>query len=184
MMAGSRRPVTILAVTAALACASPATAPPGPQEPVDAAAGGEAGTGGGGGTPATAGSGGRDAGGGAGGGTGGAAQTPDAEPSPPDVASPAPDAAPTPTNGQILFELKDPLPPLVQSHRAGDISWFDDPTEGKVVRLRAVDSNDTKERGEFDMAKDILKNGDTVWVGWRAKLVIPNPAGEWRNIFQ
>jgi hypothetical protein len=117
-------------------------------------------------------------------GTGGAEVPPDASPPAADASAPMPDAAPPPANGQVLFELKDPLPPLVQSHPSGDISWFDDPTEGKVVRLRAVDSNDSKERGEFDMAKDILKNGDTVWVGWRAKLEIPNPGGEWRNIFQ
>jgi hypothetical protein len=174
-------PMRTLAATLVLACASPASAPPGQPDQPDAAPGGETGTGG---APiATGGSPGREATGGtAGSGTGGAESAPDAA-SPPADAPPPVDAAP-PATGGILFELKDPLPPLVQSHPSGDISWFDDPTEGKVVRLRAVDSNDSKERGEFDMDKGILQNGSTVWVGWRAKLEIPNPGQEWRNIFQ
>jgi hypothetical protein len=168
-----------------LACASPPATPSGGPEDEPDAAGAEAGSGGGG-PSLTGGSGGKEATGGSGGapGTGGAESPPDAAPAPAD-APPAPsDAVPAPASGTILFELKDPLPPLVQSHPSGDISWFDDPTEGKVVRLRAVDSNDSKERGEFDMDKGILQNGSTVWVGWRAKLEIPNPGQEWRNIFQ
>lgn len=178
-------PVRMLAATLVLACASPAStpAPPGQPDEPDAAPGGETGTGGAPIPPATGGSPGKEATGGtAGSGTGGAESPPDAA-SPPADAAPPGDAAPPPAGG-ILFELKDPLPPLVQSHPSGDISWFDDPTEGKVVRLRAVDSGDSKERGEFDMDKGILQNGSTVWVGWRAKLEIPNPGQEWRNIFQ
>jgi len=179
-MARAYRPARMLALTLLLACASPDRSQPGSIDEPDAS--GEAGTGGAP-TPVT---GGKEGSAGTGGspGTGGLEAPADAAPLPPDTATPMPDAAPPPASGQVLFELKDPLPPLVQSHPSGDISWFDDPTEGKVVRLRAVDSNDSKERGEFDMAKDILKNGDTVWVGWRAKLEIPNPGQEWRNIFQ
>jgi hypothetical protein len=197
------------------ACAQSPSAPSGPGDEVDAAisagTGGvkPAGQGGSGGSPSPAATGGSGASAGATGGAG----TPGADAGAPstgtgekDAASPAredasappasggsdaggaaadaPPAGP-PGGGQILFELKDPLPPLVMSHPSGDISWFDDATEGKVVRLRAVDdAGESKERGEFDMDKGILKNGDTVWVGWKAKLEIPNPGAEWRNIFQ
>jgi hypothetical protein len=127
-------------------------------------------------------------------GTGGAGGAPVVPPAPsPDAAAsdaqpPRDAAAPsdtsTPTEGRILFELPEMLPPIVASHPSGDVAWVDDPTEGRVVRFRAVDSGDTKERAEIDMAKDVLKNGDTVWVGWRAKLELPHPEQEWRNIFQ
>jgi hypothetical protein len=189
MKASLCAPAGMLALTLALACASSERTPPGPPDQADAAAGGEPGTGGAGApavTGGSGGSGGKEATGGTGAspGTGGAEVVPDAAPTTADATTPGPDGAPAPTGGQVLFELTDPLPPLVMSHPSGDISWFDDPTEGKVVRLRAVDSNETKERGEFDMPKDVLQNGQTVWVGWRAKLEIPNPQGEWRNIFQ
>ncbi len=169
------------------ACQVPQSDPPPPNQPPTATAG--AGAGGRSGAPAPG------SGGAGGEATGGAAGNP-AEPPPPDASPPlSPDAPPTgptvdgpPTGASetpgLLFELRDPLPGLVQSHPSGDISWFDDPGEGRVVRLRAVDSNDDKERGEFDMDKGILKNGATVWVGWRAKLEIANPGQEWRNIFQ
>jgi hypothetical protein len=99
----------------------------------------------------------------------------------------APDGAPPaagPTPAGVIFEFKDPLPQIVQSHPSGDVGWVDDPMEGRVIRFRAVDDADPKERAELDMPKDILKNGDTVWVGWKAKLTIANPGQEWRNIFQ
>jgi hypothetical protein len=179
----ARQPARMLAVTLALACASPERTPPATGPDPDAAREAT------GGSTAT---GGKEVPEDTGGASGSGPIAPpadaasvssfDSAPSP-DV-GPSADANPPAAGGDILFELKDPLPPLVQSHPSGDISWFDDPTEGKVVRLRAVDSNDSKERGEFDMEKDILKNGDTVWVGWRAKLEIPNPGQEWRNIFQ
>jgi hypothetical protein len=87
--------------------------------------------------------------------------------------------------GDILFELKDPLPALSTAETSGDISWFDDPTEGKVVRIRALDGgNAIKERAEVSFGQGILKNGETIYVGWRAKLELANPDQAWRNIFQ
>jgi hypothetical protein len=172
-----------------LACGTAQNLPP---EPVEADAGPEV-------TGGAPGTGGKEASGGSGpasGGSGAAGSGPSDTPAdaasslpgdaaaPSDDAGPSADASPPPAGGPVLFELKDPLPSLVQSHPSGDISWFDDPTEGKVVRLRALDSTDVKERGEFDMDKDVLHDGMTVWVGWRAKLEIANPGQEWRNIYQ
>jgi hypothetical protein len=146
----------------------------------------------GGGPPDTGqgGSGGGSAGGSGGGepagGTDAAATLEDAAP-PAAEAGPGPDASASGDGGPVaglLFEFTDPLPPIVQSHPSGDVSWFEDPMEGRVLRFRAVDDSDAKERSELDMPKDILKNGDTVWVGWKARLEIPNPGQEWRNIFQ
>jgi len=111
-------------------------------------------------------------------------------PAPSPGVAPAPDAAPavtppSPTGpGKILFEFTDPLPPMVMSHPSGDVTWIDDPTEGRVVRFRDVDAGDAKERSEIDMPKDLLNNGDTVWVGWKARLELAHPEQAWRNLFQ
>jgi hypothetical protein len=89
------------------------------------------------------------------------------------------------SSGGVLFELKDPLPALSAAETSGDISWFDDPTEGKVVRIRALDGgNNIKERAEVSFGQGILKNGETIYIGWRAKLDIANPDQAWRNMFQ
>ena len=34
------------------------------------------------------------------------------------------------------------------------------------------------------MPQGLFKNGDTVWVGWKARLELANPGQAWRNIFQ
>jgi hypothetical protein len=192
--------------TSMAACgATPKSAAPAAED--DASAGSESGAGsesagGAGGT--SGGSNGRTGGSAGGGGTGGAPVTGD-------DASPEPDAMPASADtepsmpatldggpsggagaggaggavdGMILFQMPDTLPAIVGSHPSGDATWIDDPMEGKVVRFRAIDGGDVKERAEIDMAKDILKNGDTVWVGWKAKLEIANPGQQWRNIFQ
>jgi hypothetical protein len=163
----------VISVLAACGGSHP-DSPPAPVTPPPATTGGT------GGTSDPGGSGGAS-------GSGGATAVVDAS-APPAAAdaSPPPGDGPaaTPGEGRILFELPDPLPELVQSHPSGDAMWIDDPTEGRVVRFRAADAGDAKERAEIDMAKDILKNGDTVWVGWRAKLEIASPGAQWRNLFQ
>jgi hypothetical protein len=197
-------------VAFALALVSCGSAAPPGEDPVSPDGdGGAVGDGGRGPGPGP-GSGGHVGGGGQVGGGGsdasGGALPPDAAEPPPADASTSPDSAAAPADaaspaaggsagnatggaagageGRVLFEFTDPLPAIVQSHPHGDATWFDDPDQGKVVLFRAIDGNDAKERAEIDMPKDILKNGDTVWVGWKAKLELPSPGGEWRNIYQ
>ena len=68
----------------------------------------------------------------------------------------------------------------------GDLSWFDDPTEGQVIRVRVAEnsSGGNSERCEFvGGGGGRLAVGQTVFIGWRSRLEGP-AASAWNGIFQ
>jgi MYXO-CTERM domain-containing protein len=68
----------------------------------------------------------------------------------------------------------------------GDLSWFDDPDEGRVIRVRVAEnaSGGNSERCEFvGGGGGRLAIGQTVYIGWRSRLDAP-ASGAWNGIFQ
>jgi hypothetical protein len=68
---------------------------------------------------------------------------------------------------------------------AGDITWFDDPQEGRVLRVRIDDAGSTgnSERVEFAVGRTALMPGRTIYIGWKSRIVTPM-TGSWNGIFQ
>jgi MYXO-CTERM domain-containing protein len=67
----------------------------------------------------------------------------------------------------------------------GDLSWFEDPAEGRVIRVSvAENTGGNSERCEFvGGGGGRLSIGQTVYIGWRSRLDGP-VASAWNGIFQ
>jgi hypothetical protein len=64
----------------------------------------------------------------------------------------------------------------------GDISWHNDSQEGRVLKF-TVREGSGKERCEFAVGRRKLQNGQTVYIGWKSRVIAPS-SGDWNNIFQ
>jgi MYXO-CTERM domain-containing protein len=67
----------------------------------------------------------------------------------------------------------------------GALSWFDDPVEGRVIRVSVAENTaGNSERCEFVAGGGgRLSVGQTVYIGWRSRLDGPM-TGSWNGIFQ
>jgi hypothetical protein len=101
-------------------------------------------------------------------------------------ASPAPRASPPPTpTGQSTIIYQATSLPGTGTCPNGDISWFNDSQQGRVIRTRIEEvSTGNSERCEFvGGGRGRLQNGMTIYVGWKSRVVMP-VSGSWNGLFQ
>lgn len=66
----------------------------------------------------------------------------------------------------------------------GSIAWHQDAAQGRVVRVSAADkTGQNSERCEIAVARRLLADGQTVYIGWKSKLDVPT-SNAWNNMFQ
>ena len=66
----------------------------------------------------------------------------------------------------------------------GTIAWHNDSVLGRVFRIQVHEVTDkNSERCEFAVGRDGLRNGATVWLGWKSRVAAP-VTNSWNGIFQ
>ncbi|MGP3983090.1 hypothetical protein [Streptomyces sp. KR80] len=66
----------------------------------------------------------------------------------------------------------------------GSITWNNDAQQGRVIRFSVVErTGQNSERCEMAVARRLLSEGQTVYIGWKSKVVVPTSSG-WNGILQ